>query len=58
MKKADGEQFYGGDVFALAHENTEKILKMSRYYDYSWNIWEDCPFQGQIEISAVDKATR
>ena len=58
MQKSAGEQFYGGDIFALVHENTEKTLKMSRYYEYSWNNWEDCPFQGQIEVSAVDRPTR
>ena len=31
---------------------------MSRYYEYSYNNWEDCPFQGQIEVSAVDRPTR
>lgn len=31
---------------------------MSRYYEYRYDNWEDCPFQGQIEVSAVDKATR
>ena len=31
---------------------------MSRYYEYNWNNWENCPFQGQIEISAVERPTR
>jgi len=31
---------------------------MSRYYEYSWSNWENCPFQGQIEVSAVDRPTR
>lgn len=31
---------------------------MSRYYEYSWNNWEECPFQGQIEVSAVERPTR
>ena len=39
LKKKAGENFYGGDIFALVHENTEKRLKMSRYYEYSFNNW-------------------
>lgn len=31
---------------------------MSRYYEYRFDNWEDCPFQGQVEISAVERATR
>lgn len=31
---------------------------MSRYYEYKFDNWENCPFQGQIEISAVDSPTR
>ena len=31
---------------------------MSRYYEYSWNNWEECPFQGQIEVSGVERPTR
>ena len=31
---------------------------MSRYYEYRYDNWEDCPFQGQVQISAVDRATR
>lgn len=58
LAKEDGQQFYGGDLFSLIHEDTEKRLKMSRYYEYSWNNWEECPFQGQIEVSGVERATR
>lgn len=31
---------------------------MSRYYEYRFDNWEGCPFQGQIEVSAVERATR
>lgn len=31
---------------------------MSRYYEYKFDNWENCPFQGQIEVSAVERATR
>jgi hypothetical protein len=58
LNKQNGEQFYGGDIFELVHENTEKKLKMSRYYEYKFDNWENCPFQGQIEVSAADKTTR
>ena len=56
--KPSGEQFFGGDIFELVHENTEKVLKMSRYYEYRFDNWENCPFQGQIEISGADRSTR
>lgn len=58
MKKKDGENFTGQDEFELIHENTEKKLKMSKYYEYSYANWENCPFQGQVEVSAADKSTR
>jgi hypothetical protein len=48
----------GGDFFELIHENTEKRLKMSRYYEYKFDNWENCPFQGQIEVSGADRPTR
>jgi hypothetical protein len=56
-----GQPFFGGDVFELIHENTEnteKRLKMSRYYEYKFDNWENCPFKGQIEVSATDRPTR
>lgn len=31
---------------------------MSRYYEYKFDNWENCPFQGQVQISATDKPTR
>lgn len=40
------------------HENTEKRIKMNKYYEYAYNNWENCPFQGQIEVSATAAATR
>jgi hypothetical protein len=58
LGKPDGEPFLGGYPFELVHENTEKRLKMSRYYEYKFDNWENCPFQGQIEVSAVERATR
>lgn len=58
LKKEAGENFYGEDVFELIHENTEKRIKMSRYYEYSPMNWENCPFQGQLEVSAVAKASK
>lgn len=45
-------------MFELIHENTEKRLKMSRYYEYKFDNWENCPFQGQIEVSGADRSTR
>lgn len=39
LQKEEGELFYGGDLFALIHENTEKRMKMSRYYEYSFGNW-------------------
>ena len=42
----------------MVHESTEKILKMSRYYEYKFDNWESCPFQGQIEVSSVDRSSR
>lgn len=56
--KQAGEPFYGGDLFELVHENTNKRLKMSRYYEYKFDNWENCPFQGQIEVSGSERATR
>jgi hypothetical protein len=56
--KSAGQPFFGGDVFELIHENTEKRLKMSRYYEYKFDNWENCPFKGQIEVSASDRPTR
>lgn len=58
LNKEDGDAFFGGDIFELIHENTEKRLKMSKFYEYSYNNWENCPFQGQLEISATEKATK
>ena len=31
---------------------------MSKYYEYSYVNWENCPFQGQIEVSATNKPTK
>ena len=31
---------------------------MSRYYEYAWKNWENCPFQSQLEISAVPKSSK
>lgn len=31
---------------------------MSRYYQYAFNNWENCPFQGQLEISAVSSPSK
>ena len=31
---------------------------MSRYYEYKFDNWENCPFQGQIEVSGADRSTR
>ena len=45
-------------MFELVHENTEKVLKMSRYYEYRFDNWENCPFQGQIEVSGADRSSR
>jgi hypothetical protein len=56
--KPNAQPFYGGDMFELIHENTEKRLKMSRYYEYKFDNWENCPFQGQIEVSGADRPTR
>lgn len=36
MNKKEGDDFFGGDVFELVHENTEKKIKMSKYYEYSY----------------------
>lgn len=58
VSKREGEQFEGGDVFELVHENTEKRVKASRYYEYGFNNWENCPFQGQLEVSGVDGHTK
>ena len=32
LSKTEGDNFMGGDAFELVHENTEKLLKMSKYY--------------------------
>ena len=58
LKKQDGEKFTGGYHFELVHENTEKNMKMSKYYEYSYSNWDNCPFHGQIEISGTEKSTR
>lgn len=58
VTKSDGELYYGGDVIELVHENTEKRLRNSRYYEYSYMNWENCPFQGQTEVSAVPNRSR
>jgi len=50
--------FYGGDVFELVHENTEKRLKTTRYHQYSYMNWENCPFDGQMEVCAIAGQTR
>ena len=55
--KAEGVPFLGGTTFELVHENTDKLLKMSKYYEYSYVNWENCPFQGQLEVSGADKST-
>jgi len=26
---------------------------MSKYYEYSYVNWENCPFQGQLEVSGT-----
>ena len=31
---------------------------MSKFYEYSYVNWENCPFQGQLEISGSDKSTK
>ncbi len=56
--KAKGEVLHGYDLFELHHQKTNQILKMSRYYEYSYNNWENIPFQGQLEVSASNKATK
>ena len=58
MNKGEGESFAGGDLFELIHENTDKKLKMSKFYEYSFQNWENCPFQGQLEVSATDRSTK
>ena len=39
VNRNEGDLFYGGDIFELLHENTEKRVKASRYYEYSFNNW-------------------
>jgi len=39
LNKKEGDDFFGGDVFELVHENTEKKIKMSKYYEYSYANW-------------------
>jgi dolichyl-phosphate-mannose--protein O-mannosyl transferase len=58
LNKKDGDEFFGGDVFELVHENTDKKVKMSKYYEYSYANWENCPFQGQLEVSGTAASTR
>lgn len=58
LSKQEGDPFFGGDIFELIHENTEKKLKMSKFYEYSYNNWENCPFQNQLEVSATEKSTK
>lgn len=48
LHKEAGELFYGEDIFELIHENSERRVKMSRYYQYSHMNWENCPFEGQL----------
>ena len=31
---------------------------MSKFYEYSYNNWENCPFSGQVEVSGTDKPTK
>ena len=58
QEKEEGEEFRAGDMFELLHENTDKVLKMSRYYQYSFQNWDNCPFQGQLEVSTVERASK
>ena len=48
LNKNEGDSFFGGDIFELIHENTDKKMKMSKFYEYSYNNWENCPFQNQL----------
>ena len=31
---------------------------MSKYYEYSYVNWENCPFQGQLVVSGTPTSTR
>ncbi len=31
---------------------------MSRYYQYGFQNWENCPFQGQLEISCAVRPSK
>ena len=53
-----GEELRGAHTFELIHESTDKRLRVSRFHKYSFSNWENCPCDGQLEVSAVDSPTK
>lgn len=54
----NGDNLKGSHTFELIHEATDKHLKISRYHKYSFSNWENCPCDGQLEVSATDSTTK